>query len=96
MPWFFDEKFLERLPQRGPYSSALRLRCSLPPGMQPAPSQLDGDLNSIIAPPLAKWGMVIAFPADDHMSCSCVREIFSFDVMNHDMKLHMRSVTFLG
>ncbi|CAK9047987.1 Fibronectin type-III domain-containing protein 3a, partial [Durusdinium trenchii] len=32
----------------GPASDALKLRCALPPGMQPAPSQLDGDLNSII------------------------------------------------
>lgn len=34
--------------ERGPASDALKLRCALPPGMQPAPSQLDGDLNSII------------------------------------------------
>lgn len=32
----------------GPKSEPLKLRCSLPPGMQPAPTQLEGDLNSII------------------------------------------------
>ncbi len=29
-------------------SEALKLRCALPPGMQPAPNQLEGDLRSII------------------------------------------------
>ena len=32
----------------GPRSDPLKLRCSLPPGLQPAPTQLEGDLSFII------------------------------------------------